>query len=235
MIESVYQILAKIGYTHPLHPTMTHVVMGLVIGAFVFGLVSMLFKRESLAQTARHCIVLALIALPPTALLGFMDWQHRFAGAWILPIIMKLILGGLLLILLAIAIGLGFRTETWSRDMLITYAVCLVIVIGIGYFGGELVYGKKAPTAETEEGLVREGAIVFNEKCFACHFPDKTESKFGPGLKGLFKLEKLPVSGRAVTEANVRMQLKTPFKNMPAIPDLPEEKLEALLAYLKTL
>jgi cytochrome c1 len=54
-------------------------------------------------------------------------------------------------------------------------------------------------------------------------------------MQGLFQLEKLPVSGRAVTEANIRMQLKTPFKNMPAFPELPEEKVNALIAFLKTL
>ena len=68
-MESVYQVLAKIGYTHPLHPTLTHLVMGLVMGAFVFLLIAKFFRRGSLAQTARHCIVLALISLLPTAVL----------------------------------------------------------------------------------------------------------------------------------------------------------------------
>jgi uncharacterized membrane protein len=235
MIESVYQVLAKIGYTHPLHPTLTHLVMGLVIGAFLFGVVAMLFKRESLVRTARHCLVLAIIALPPTALSGYMDWQHRLAGAWIFPIIIKLILAGVLLVLLAIAIGLSLRSETWSRDILITYALCLFVVIAIGYFGGELVYGKRAPAGEMGEGLAREGAVVFNQRCGVCHHSDKTDYKIGPGLQGLFQLEKLPVSARPVTEANVREQLQTPFRNMPSFAELPEEKLEALIAYLKTL
>jgi uncharacterized membrane protein len=235
MIEYVYQVLAKIGYTHPLHPAITHLVMGLVMGAFLFGLVAMLFKRESLVRTARHCLVLALIALPPTALLGYMDWQHRFAGAWIFPIIIKLILAGVLLVLLAIAIGLSLRSETWSRDILITHVLCLLVVISLGYFGGELVYGKRAPTGETPEGRGHEGAVVFNQSCAVCHHADQSEYKIGPGLKGLFQLDKLPVSGRPVTEANVRTQLKTPFRNMPPFGELPEEKLEALIAYLKTL
>ncbi len=234
-MESVYQVLAKIGYTHPLHPTLTHLVMGLVMGAFVFLLIAKFFRRESLAQTARHCIVLALISLLPTAVLGYADWQHRLAGDWIFPITMKLILAGVLLIILVIAIVMGFRTETSPKHIVTIYAVSLVVVIGIGYFGGELVYGKRAPKAEPQEGLVSEGAIVFNESCSACHHSDKTEYKIGPGLKGLFKMEKLPVSGRPANEGNVRLQMKTPFRNMPAFPELPEEKLEALIAYLKTI
>ncbi len=234
-MESVYEILAKIGYTHPLHPTLTHLVMGLVMGAFIFVLIAAFFRRESLARTAWRCMVLALIALLPTAVLGYADWQHRFAGDLIFPITMKLILAGLLLVLLVVALVMGFRTENWSRNVVIIYAVCLVVVIGIGYFGGELVYGKRAPAAATEEGLVSEGAVVFNQSCSACHHSDKADYKIGPGMQGLFQLEKLPLSGRPVNEANVRLQIKTPFRNMPAFPELSEEKVAALIAYLKTL
>ncbi len=180
-------------------------------------------------------MVLALIALLPTAVLGYADWQHRFAGDLIFPITMKLILAGLLLVLLVVAIVLGFRTENWSRNVVIIYAVCLVVVIGIGFFGGELVYGKRAPTAAADKDLVSEGALVFNQSCSACHHSDKTDYKIGPGMQGLFQLEKLPVSGRPVTEANIRVQLKTPFKNMPPFPELPEKKVDALIAFLKTL
>ena len=234
-MESVYRTLSKIGYTHPLHPTLTHLVIGLVMGAFIFVLIAMFFRRERLARTAWHCMVLALIALLPTAVLGYADWQHRFAGDLIFPIIMKLILAGLLLVLLVVAVVMGFRTENYSRNVVAVYAFCLVVVIGLGYFGGELVFGKRAPEAKPQEGLVDKGAMVFNESCLACHNPDKAEYKIGPGLKGLFKMENMPVSGRPVTEANVRLQLKTPFKNMPAFPELSEEKIEALIAYLKTL
>jgi len=39
MIEFIYQTLIKFGYTHPLHPTLTHVPIGMVMGAFLFVLV----------------------------------------------------------------------------------------------------------------------------------------------------------------------------------------------------
>ena len=70
MIESIYQILEKIGYTHPLHPPVTHLPAGLIIGAFLFSLVAWIFNRKNLAQTARHCLGLALIMAVPTILLG---------------------------------------------------------------------------------------------------------------------------------------------------------------------
>ena len=91
-------------------------------------------------------------------------------------------------------------------------------------------------SVDLKEELAREGATVFNERgCADCHYADRTEAKIGPGLKGLFKRDKLPTSGRAVTEDNVRKQLKTPFRGMPSFADLPEDKVKALLAFLTTL
>ena len=90
MIEFLYQTLAKIGYNHPIHPPVTHISVGMVIGAFLFALVANLMRHERLALTARHCILLAMIGLFPTALLGYMDWQHRYGGAWLFPIKIKI-------------------------------------------------------------------------------------------------------------------------------------------------
>jgi uncharacterized membrane protein len=61
MFEFIYQMLAKIGYTHPIHPAITHVPVGLTIGGFVFDIAARFLKRPVLAQTARHCMVLALM------------------------------------------------------------------------------------------------------------------------------------------------------------------------------
>ena len=235
MIEFVYQTLERIGYLHPLHPPSIHLPMGLVIGGFVFGLAGWLLGRQALTQTARHCTVLALITLLPALLLGFMEWQYRYAGAWLFPIKMKLILSGVLLILLSVAVILGRRSSTWARSTIAIYALCLVTVSGIGYFGGELVYGKKAPPREIEGDLARKGAAIFDETCSDCHHADETEDLIGPGLKGLFKRAKLPVSDRPVTAANVRRLLKTPFQLMPPFDDLSEEEVDALVAFLKTL
>ncbi|MFQ5772202.1 MAG: DUF2231 domain-containing protein, partial [bacterium] len=103
MIEFIYQTLAKFGYTHPLHAPATHLPAGLIIGAFIFAIIAWLFNRPNLEQTARHCIILALIAVLPTIVLGLMDWQYRFGGALLFEIKMKLVLGGVLLLLLILA------------------------------------------------------------------------------------------------------------------------------------
>src|SRR4030067_1074900 len=116
MIESIYQTLAKFGYAHPLHPTLTHLPIGMVMGAFFFALAALIFRRTNLSQSASHCAVLALIAAGPTVLLGLMDWQHFYGGALLFPIKMKLVLAGILIIFLFLAVVFGIRGEKLSQN-----------------------------------------------------------------------------------------------------------------------
>ncbi|MGD9239160.1 MAG: c-type cytochrome [Desulfobacterales bacterium] len=234
MIESIYQTLAKIGYTHPLHPPVTHLPAGLIIGAFLFALIALIFNRKKLAQTARHCIILALIMAGPTMLLGLMDWQYRFGGASLFEIKMKLILGGILLFLLLVAAGYGALAGAFTKTVVAMYALCLLTVIGLGYFGGELTCGTKAPVGEDIKGRAAEGAMVYQQNCLACHHTDSTATKVGPGLMGIFKQTKFPISGQPVSDDNFRQILKTPYRKMPPFAHLSDEKVEALIAYLKT-
>ena len=235
MFEFIYQTLTNFGYNHPIHPTLTHVPIGMVMGAFIFVLIAVITRKTNLAQTARHCSVLALIAAVPTALLGLMDWQHFYGGSLLFPIKIKLILAGILIVFLALAVIFGFFGETFSKLVISLYVLSLFSVIGLGYFGGELVYGTKAPAAEVAEGLAAEGAMVFQQNCSACHLTDSTATKIGPGLKGVFKGDKFPVSGLAVSEDNFRRQLQKPLGKMPPFGHLPPEQVETLIAYLKTL
>jgi uncharacterized membrane protein len=221
MIEFIYQTLAKIGYTHPLHPPATHLPAGLIIGAFVFALIAWIFNRSNLAKTAHHCLILALIATVPTIVLGLLDWQYRLDGTWLFAIKMKLALAGILLLLLILAVVYGALAEGFSKTIVAVYTLCLVTVIGLGFFGGELVYGTRAPAGEEVKGLAAEGALVFSQNCSACHHTDSTATKVGPGLKGI--------------DDNFRQILKTPFSKMPPFGHLADEKVEALLDYLKTL
>ncbi len=83
--------------------------------------------------------------------------------------------------------------------------------------------------------IAAQGKGIFENTCSKCHYPDRTETKIGPGLKALFDGETLPVSGRKVSEENVRSQLSDPYENMPSFADMSTEKKDAVIAYLKTL
>jgi cytochrome c2 len=91
--------------------------------------------------------------------------------------------------------------------------------------------------AATQKAGPEQGATLFFEKgCGRCHYADSRDAKTGPGLKGLFSRESLPVSGEAVSEANIRNQLLTPYRNMPSFADrLSEEEIDHLIEYLKSL
>jgi len=169
MLKFLYHALTKIGYTHPVHPPVTHATVGMVIGAFLFGIVAWKLRHQALARTAHHCIILALLALFPTVLLGLMDWQYYYAGGWLFPIKMKLALAVLLFIFLVLALSSGYKTETVSKSALIIYALCLITVTAIGYFGGELIFGGRTARKEVEKVGVEVNAEQFTKSCSACH------------------------------------------------------------------
>ena len=244
MIAALYDFLSAVGYHHPLHPALTHVPVGLTIGAFVFFLVAYFLNRPRYVQTAKHCIVLALLGAIPTIFAGILDWQHFYGGAWLFPIRMKLGLAAALLVLLILIVSVSIRDEmeTSMTRRFLLHLFSLLVVISLGYFGGELVYGKKTdvdssrPVKESvDTAAVARGEKLFQQKCASCHFADSTKPKFGPGLKGLFDGEKMPASGRPVSAENIRHQLRSPINQMPAFDQLEEKQVQALIDYLKTL
>jgi cytochrome c2 len=90
-----------------------------------------------------------------------------------------------------------------------------------------------APSA-VAQGKADKGKEVF-EQCSVCHSADTEEKKMGPGLKGLFKKEKMQ-NGKKPTEENVRGLINAGGNGMPAYEELlSKEERDDLIAYLKTL
>jgi uncharacterized membrane protein len=141
MIELVYQTLAKFGYSHPLHPAMTHIPMGMIIGGFLFAVGSAVMKKDDLAKAAHYCYTLALIFVLPTMILGYMDWQYKFDGEWNRLILTKIILAVMLTLMLGITFFYGKNVKVDIKQKLIFYVICFVIAMGLGFIGGELQYG----------------------------------------------------------------------------------------------
>ncbi len=84
------------------------------------------------------------------------------------------------------------------------------------------------------KGDAAKGKEVFDQ-CGVCHNADSDEKKMGPGLKGLFKKDKL-TNGKKPTEANVRAKIDEGGNGMPAYKDmLSDQEKDNLIAYLKTL
>ena len=186
MIDSLYALIARTGFTDPLHAPVTHIPIGLVVGAFIFFVVAVVFKKKNLVLTARHVAILAFIFVFPTILLGVMDWLHFFKGAFIAPIKYKMILASAVLVLLAAGIIVGSELQVRTAWLMVIYALAVVCVVGLGWFGGRLVYGGFSP-ASTEAAAAPAasqpsggqaaapaspavlGQRLFASNCSACH------------------------------------------------------------------
>ena len=89
--------------------------------------------------------------------------------------------------------------------------------------------------AAAPAGDAEKGKAVFEDNCAVCHNADSDEKKMGPGLKGLFKHEKLK-NGKKPTEANIKAIINTGGNGMPPYAEqLSDEERDNVIAYLKTL
>ena len=87
------------------------------------------------------------------------------------------------------------------------------------------------------KGDAAKGKAVFEQYCTACHNPDTTEKgeKPGPGLKGLFKKDKMN-NGKKAADGTVKVRIDEGGGGMPAYKDmLSDAEKDDLIAYLKTL
>jgi mono/diheme cytochrome c family protein len=89
--------------------------------------------------------------------------------------------------------------------------------------------------ARAADKAVAKGKDVFTGQCAVCHYAESADRKMGPGLKGLFKREKM-VNGKKPNEQNVRAKIDQGGIGMPAYREmLSDEEKTDVVAYLKTL
>src|SRR5215468_5776699 len=103
-----------------------------------------------------------------------------------------------------------------------TWTVVLTLVAG------------SVPGLLAAKGDAEKGKETFTQ-CGVCHNADSDEKKMGPGLKGLFKKDKL-ANGKKPTDANVLSKINEGGNGMPPYKDMLSDKEKTdLVAYLKTL
>ena len=141
MTETIFEFLTKIGFLHPLHPAFTHIPMGMVMGAVVFRFCSIVPKFKGLAKTAYHCVVLGLLGVIPTVFTGVLDWQHKYEGALETLIVVKMVLAALLAILMLFIVIKDDTDNTGLNKMTGFYLLMIFLAVGLGFSGGELIFG----------------------------------------------------------------------------------------------
>lgn len=162
---AIYKFLESMGFDHPLHPPFAHIPVGLVIGALLFSLASIILRRPDMKKTAWHCIVLALIFAVPTAYLGVTDWQHFYASTWSHPIQIKVALTVALFVLLLAGAILAAREKTGYTQIVLIYLLGSLTVAALGFYGAQLVYAAKGPAG----GDLKQGEKLYAANCGACH------------------------------------------------------------------
>lgn len=166
MLNTIYRFLISLGYISPIHPPLTHIPIGLVTGALIFGIVAVVAKSPRIALIARGCAILALIFAFIVVFAGFMDWQHYYSGGWLHPITMKLIVAGVLIGLLFVAVVLGQRATHQTMSLLGVYVLCFLAVTTLGWYGDKLTYSARVDAVPPQ---ARQGALLFVNNCWSCH------------------------------------------------------------------
>ena len=177
MVESFYSFLAALGYDHPVHPIFVHITIGLVFAAFVFLLIAIWRGYDKYALTARHCVVFAFITVFPTYLFGFADWIHFYGGGLSRTFEIKITLGTILIVLLGVAVYLSLRYAHRDPKVLASFLAAFLVVVGLGYYGGELIHGSAQPAAaEAEDDDDDDDAVsyaqidqIMQDACVHCH------------------------------------------------------------------
>jgi len=119
--------------------------------------------------------------------------------------------------------------------------ICTIAIIFIALYVSfrsltESPAGRASNTAiKKDPESAARGKVLFYAKCKFCHNAYSTETIVGPGLEGVLRHQRLPVSGRPATFDNVRRQLRRPFNRMPSFAYLSEEEVNDLIAFLNTL
>lgn len=156
---------------------------------------------------------------------------HAFLALFLLFILLlKILLVRYYKSFLRIVPGLG---------MAVLILALVVFSVSAGYFLLRTAFASDIQSTSSDaslsQGDAKKGSDLFSLHCTACHYADREDSKLGPGLGGLFQKEKLPSSGRAATEENVRQQLTSPFRSMPSFGSLTAQEISDLIAYMRTL
>src|ERR1700686_4851422 len=80
------------------------------------------------------------------------------------------------------------------------------------------------------------GRKLYDNNCDRCHEPYSTHGKKGPGLKGIFKNQYLPLSGLPANDERVSDIVKYGRAKMEGFSQvMSDEEIKDLIAYLHTL
>lgn len=145
----IYAPLHLIHFTAPVHPILAHFAIGTIGAAFIFDYLGWIFRREVFFTTARHSIIFGAVSFLLTGLAGLADWGHLYRMASLahganriaFAFGMKFLLSGVLFVVFIGLFIILARTEPKSLLRHLFYLLCFLCVVGLGFYGGSVIYG----------------------------------------------------------------------------------------------
>jgi mono/diheme cytochrome c family protein len=80
---------------------------------------------------------------------------------------MKIVLSGVLLIFLSTAVIIEIKNIGGAMSKFIIYFFCLVAVVGVGHFAGQMVFPQNSSAASSSD--LRGGEKLYAANCGGCH------------------------------------------------------------------
>ncbi len=230
MLDTLYFFMTQLGYLHPLHPALTHAPIGGVMLACCLVLAGIFFKRSAWLQAAHYLTVVTCLAVLPTVLLGWMDWQHYYAGAWLTIFKLKMNLAAGLFVLLAITAWISRNLPNRAGWTMLLLSGALLIVGRLGYLGGTLVYANQKSAAPV---ATQRGEKLFKQYCVGCHLHGENVLEPSLPLRTSPKLNRYADFVKFIRQPVLRNGLQGP---MPAFDKskLSEQDAQALYNYVST-
>jgi mono/diheme cytochrome c family protein len=187
-------------------------------------------RAEPSPRAAIHILIaLAIAALLAVKVLYLRRFRHFYEQAKIFGTA----IGVLTFVLVGISAGYYLAVSNFGRDRSMDRSSAYV-------FRGPFLAVKQIDISDsgsirTDRRSIERGGGLFQSRCAACHDQHSTRTVVGPGLEGLLKKAKLPVSGHPATAESIRFQLKQPLGRMPSFAYLSPDEVEDIIAYLNTL
>jgi mono/diheme cytochrome c family protein len=128
--------------------------------------------------------------------------------------------------------------EARRRGCRVSEIVLAIVTLSLttGAFSGCDVERRKS---DAELGLNPQqsaGRKIYDAQCDRCHEPYSTRGRKGPGLKGVFQHQYLPISGLPANDERVTDIIRLGRKEMPGYSQtLNPQDIQDLLAYMHTL
>lgn len=187
-------------------------------------------RAEPSPRTALHILLaLVIIGLFIVKLLFVRVYRQFYAGARTIGMAM-----GILVIALAgMSAGVYLAMTRFGQDRTVDKSA--YYALRGPFLTMQPIAAPGTAAIRTDRQSIGRGRTIFVARCSACHDAESTQTKVGPGLKGLLRNPRLPKSGHPATAESIRFQLRQPMGAMPSFAYLSDDEMSDLIAYLNTL